>query len=50
MKVFNQIGILLGVWAAGEVVSQFIKNIIKLGALNKNVYKKIENWKCRIRK
>ncbi|ETJ33953.1 hypothetical protein Q604_UNBC11610G0001, partial [human gut metagenome] len=24
MKVFNQIGILLGVWAAGELVSQFI--------------------------
>ena len=27
MKIFNQIGILLGVWEAGEVVSQFIKNI-----------------------
>ena len=30
MKIFNQIGILLGVWAAGEVVSQFIKNIINI--------------------
>ena len=30
MKVFNQIGILLGVWAAGELVSQFIKNIISI--------------------
>ena len=30
MKVFNQIGILLGVWAAGELVSQFIKNIINI--------------------
>ena len=29
MKIFNQIGILLGVWA-GEVVSQFIKNIINI--------------------
>ena len=30
MKIFNQIGILLGVWATGEVVSQFIKNIINI--------------------
>ena len=30
MKIFNQIGILLGVWAAGEVVSKFIKNIINI--------------------
>ena len=30
MKIFNQIGILLGVWASGEVVSQFIKNIINI--------------------
>ena len=30
MKIFNQIGILLGVWGAGEVVSQFIKNIINI--------------------
>ncbi|MBU5337200.1 CidA/LrgA family protein [Intestinibacter bartlettii] len=30
MKIFNQIGILLGVWAGGEVVSQLIKNIINI--------------------
>ncbi len=30
MKIFNQIGILLGVWATGEVVSQLIKNIINI--------------------
>ena len=30
MKVFNQIGILLGVWATGELVSQFIKNVISI--------------------
>lgn len=30
MKIFNQIGILLGVWAGGEIVSQLIKNIINI--------------------
>lgn len=30
MKIFNQIGILLGVWAAGELASQLIKNIINI--------------------
>ena len=30
MKIFNQIGNLLGVWATGEVVSHFIKNIINI--------------------
>lgn len=30
MKYFNQIGILLGIWAAGEVVSQLIKNFINI--------------------
>lgn len=30
MKIFNQTGILLGVWAGGEIVSQLIKNIINI--------------------
>ena len=28
MKYFNQIGILLGIWTAGEFISQLIKNVI----------------------
>ena len=30
MKFFNQIGILLGIWAAGEFISQLIKNVINI--------------------
>lgn len=30
MKFFNQIGILLGIWAAGEFISQLIKNLINI--------------------
>lgn len=30
MKYFNQLGIILGVWAAGEVASQLIKNIMTI--------------------
>lgn len=30
MKIFNQIGILLGVWAVGELLSQLIKNVINI--------------------
>ena len=30
MKYFNQIGILLGIWAAGEFISQLIKNVINI--------------------
>ena len=30
MKFFNQIGILLGIWAAGEFISQLIKNVITI--------------------
>ena len=30
MKFFNQIGILLGIWASGEFISQLIKNVINI--------------------
>ena len=30
MKYLNQIGILLGIWAAGEFISQLIKNLINI--------------------
>ena len=30
MKYFNQIGIILGIWAAGEFISQLIKNVINI--------------------
>lgn len=30
MKYFNQIGILLGIWASGEFISQLIKNVINI--------------------
>ena len=30
MKYFNQIGILLGIWASGELISQLIKNLINI--------------------
>lgn len=30
MKYFNQIGILLGIWTAGEFISQLIKNVINI--------------------
>lgn len=28
MKIFNQIGIILGIWACGEIISSLIQNII----------------------
>ena len=30
MKFFNQIGILRGIWAAGDFISQLIKNVINI--------------------
>lgn len=30
MKIFNQFGIILGIWASGEFISSLIKNIINL--------------------
>lgn len=52
-KVYRQyyeIVIVKQIFIANIAKLWVLKNIIKLGALNKNVYKKIKNRKCRIRK
>ena len=30
MKIFNQLGIILGIWASGELISSLFSNIIKV--------------------
>lgn len=30
MKLFNQLGIILGIWAIGEYISSFLQNIITI--------------------
>lgn len=30
MKIFNQLGIILGIWAVGEIISSLISNIITM--------------------
>ena len=30
MKIFNQLGIILGIWAVGELVSSLLSNIITM--------------------
>ena len=30
MKIFNQLGIILGIWAGGEIISSLFKNIINI--------------------
>ena len=30
MKIFNQLGIILGIWASGELISSLFSNIIKI--------------------